>query len=46
MLTICTFVTGDLVPLRKRGVIQRIANIIMGVGSGLGGLLGAWLNSI
>ena len=46
MLTICMFVTGDLVPLRKRGVIQGIANIVMGAGSGLGGLLGGWLNSI
>jgi MFS family permease len=39
-------VTGDLVPLRKRGVIHGIANIVIGAGSGLGGLLGGWVNSV
>ena len=46
MLTISLFVIGDLVPLRKRGFIQGIANIVMGAGSGLGGLLGGWINSL
>ena len=46
MLTITLFVIGDLVPLRKRGFIQGIANIVMGAGSGLGGLLGGWINSL
>lgn len=46
MNTICMFVTGDLVPLRKRGVIQGILNIALGAGSGLGGLLGGWLDGI
>ena len=46
MLTISLFVIGDLVPLRKRGFIQGIANIVMGAGSGLGGLLGGCINSL
>ena len=46
MLTISLFVIGDLVPLRKRGFIQGIANLVMGAGSGLGGLLGGWINSL
>lgn len=43
---ISMFVTGDLVPLRKRGVIQGIGNIAIGSGSGLGGLLGGWIDGI
>ena len=46
MVTISMFVAGDLVPLRKRGVLQGIGNIILGVGSGIGGLLGGWINGL
>ena len=46
MLTISMFVIGDLVPLRQRGFIQGIANIVMGAGSGFGGLLGGWIDSL
>ncbi|KAH6624109.1 major facilitator superfamily domain-containing protein [Chaetomium sp. MPI-SDFR-AT-0129] len=35
-----TFVGADLVPLRRRGVVQGINNIAMGCGTGLGGLVG------
>ncbi|KAF6225097.1 hypothetical protein HO133_010293 [Letharia lupina] len=45
-VTICMFVAGDLVPLRKRGVLQGIGNIIIGAGSGIGGLLGGWINGL
>lgn len=38
------FITNDLVPLRRRGVWQGINNICFGVGSGLGGIYGGWLN--
>ncbi|KAF2110704.1 major facilitator superfamily domain-containing protein [Lophiotrema nucula] len=44
MVAISTFVGSDLVPLRKRGVVQGINNIAMGAGAGLGGFLGGWLN--
>ena len=46
MVTICMIVVGDLVPLRKRGVLQGIGNIVIGVGSGTGGLLGGWINGL
>ena len=38
------FLTNDLVPLRRRGVWQGFNNICFGVGSGLGGIFGGWLN--
>lgn len=44
MMAISTFVASDLVPLRKRGVIQGIGNICYGAGAGLGGLFGGWVN--
>ena len=45
-LTLRILVVSDLVPLRKRGVIQGIANIAIGAGSGLGGLLGGWIDGV
>lgn len=38
------FITNDLVPLRRRGVWQGFNNICFGMGSGLGGIYGGWLN--
>ena len=38
------FITNDLVPLRRRGVWQGFNNICFGVGSGLGGVFGGWIN--
>lgn len=46
MNSIAMFVTGDLVPLRKRGVVHGILNIAVGAGTGLGGLLGGWLDAL
>ena len=46
MVTIGMFVAGDLVPLRRRGALQGIGNIAIGVGSGSGGLLGGWINGL
>ncbi|KAI9854573.1 MAG: hypothetical protein M1824_000280 [Vezdaea acicularis] len=46
MLAIATFVASDLVPLRKRGVIQGIGNLAFGVGMGIGGVFGGWVNDI
>lgn len=43
---VSTFVGADLVPLRKRGVIQGLNNIAMGCGTGLGGFLGGFLNDV
>ncbi|KAF9890193.1 hypothetical protein FE257_006105 [Aspergillus nanangensis] len=44
LTAISTFITSDLVPLRKRGVWQGIGNICYGAGSGLGGVFGGWIN--
>ncbi|KAJ8068731.1 hypothetical protein OCU04_002428 [Sclerotinia nivalis] len=44
LMAISTFVGSDLVPLRKRGVVQGIGNICYGAGAGLGGIFGGWVN--
>lgn len=44
LTAISTFVTSDLVPLRKRGVWQGVGNICYGAGGGLGGVFGGWIN--
>lgn len=44
--TISTFVASDLVPLRKRGVVQGVSHVCYGVGAGLGGLFGGWVNDV
>lgn len=44
LMAISTFVGSDLVPLRKRGVVQGIGNICFGTGAGLGGIFGGWIN--
>ncbi|KAL5000127.1 major facilitator superfamily domain-containing protein [Aspergillus recurvatus] len=44
LTAISTFVASDLIPLRKRGVWQGVGNICFGVGSGLGGVFGGWIN--
>ena len=44
--TIATFVASDLVPLRRRGVWQGAANICFGLGSGVGGVFGGWMNDV
>ncbi|KAF7331947.1 Multidrug resistance protein fnx1 [Mycena kentingensis (nom. inval.)] len=44
VMTVSTIVTTDLIPLRKRGLYQGMANILYGLGAGLGGPLGGWIN--
>lgn len=44
LMAIGTFVASDLVPLRRRGLIQGIGNICFGTGAGLGGLFGGWVH--
>ena len=43
---ISSFVASDMVPLRKRGMYQGFGNICWGLGSGLGGVFGGWVNDI
>ncbi|KAH8821827.1 major facilitator superfamily domain-containing protein [Xylogone sp. PMI_703] len=46
LMAISTFVGTDLVPLRKRGIIQGIGNVCFGAGAGLGGVYGGWVNDV
>ncbi|KAL8804949.1 MAG: hypothetical protein Q9182_002259 [Xanthomendoza sp. 2 TL-2023] len=43
---ISTFVASDLIPLRKRGLWQGIGNLFFGIGAGLGGVFGGWINDV
>ncbi|KAI9814978.1 MAG: hypothetical protein M1826_002110 [Phylliscum demangeonii] len=46
LTAITTFVASDLVPLRKRGVVQGFGNVSFGLGSGLGGVFGGLVNDV
>lgn len=46
LTAISTFVGSDLVPLRKRGLWQGYGNICYGVGAGVGGVFGGWINDV
>ena len=42
--TIATIIASDLIPLRQRGLWQGIGNVFWGLGNGLGGLFGGYMN--
>lgn len=44
LFSISSIVGTDLVPLRKRGIVQGGGNIAFGVGASLGGLFGGVVN--
>lgn len=44
LMSIATFLGSDLIPLRKRGVVQGILNLCFGSGAMLGGVFGGLLN--
>ncbi|KAH8200303.1 hypothetical protein TruAng_005519 [Truncatella angustata] len=44
LMSIATFLGSDLVPLRKRGVVQGMLNLCFGSGAMLGGVIGGLLN--
>ena len=44
LFAIGTFAMSDVVPLRKRGIWQGFGNVCFGLGSGLGGVFGGWVN--
>ena len=46
LMAISTFVASDLVPLRRRGLIQGVGNLCYGTGAGLGGIYGGWVNDV
>lgn len=44
LMSISTFLASDLVPLRKRGIIQGLGNLAYGSGAMLGGITGGLIN--
>ncbi|KAF5025979.1 hypothetical protein F66182_1947 [Fusarium sp. NRRL 66182] len=44
LMSISTFLGSDLVPLRKRGIVQGLGNICYGSGAMLGGVFGGLIN--
>ena len=44
--TISTIVASDLIPLRQRGLWQGVSNVCWGLGNGLGGVFGGFLNDV
>lgn len=44
LMSITTFLSSDLIPLRKRGIVQGVGNLCYGSGAMLGGVFGGLLN--
>ncbi|OSX59201.1 hypothetical protein POSPLADRAFT_1075481 [Postia placenta MAD-698-R-SB12] len=44
VMTVSSVAVTDLIPLRQRGLYQGMTNILFGLGAGLGGPIGGWLN--
>ncbi|EMD40562.1 hypothetical protein CERSUDRAFT_111161 [Gelatoporia subvermispora B] len=44
VMTVSSVAVTDLIPLRQRGLYQGMTNILFGLGAGLGGPLGGWMN--
>ncbi|KAJ7047535.1 vacuolar amino acid permease [Mycena alexandri] len=45
-VVLSTIVVTDLIPLKQRGLYQGMANILFGLGAGIGGPLGGWINDV
>ncbi|KAH9853757.1 MFS general substrate transporter [Lenzites betulinus] len=46
VMTVSSVAVTDLIPLRQRGLYQGMTNILFGLGAGLGGPLGGWMNDV
>ncbi|KIY49534.1 MFS general substrate transporter [Fistulina hepatica ATCC 64428] len=44
VMTVSSVTVTDLIPLKQRGLYQGMANILYGMGSGLGGPVGGWIS--
>jgi len=44
VMTVASIAVSDFIPLKQRGLYQGMANILYGLGAGLGGPLGGWVN--
>ncbi|KAJ3853012.1 vacuolar amino acid permease [Lentinula lateritia] len=43
---VSSIVVTDLIPLKQRGLYQGMANILFGLGAGIGGPIGGWINDV
>lgn len=46
VMTVASITVTDLIPLKQRGLYQGMANILYGLGAGLGGPLGGWVSDV
>ncbi|KAF9484004.1 vacuolar amino acid permease [Pholiota conissans] len=46
VMTVSSIAVTDLIPLKQRGLYQGMANILFGLGAGMGGPLGGWVNDM
>ena len=46
LVTISTIMSGDLIPPRRRGLWQGVSKVCWGLGNGLGGVFGGFLDDI
>ncbi|OAX42903.1 vacuolar amino acid permease [Rhizopogon vinicolor AM-OR11-026] len=44
LVTVSSIAVTDLIPLKHRGLYQGMTNILFGLGAGLGGPVGGWVN--
>ncbi|TFK76081.1 vacuolar amino acid permease [Pluteus cervinus] len=44
VMTVSSITVTDMIPLKQRGLYQGMANILYGLGAGLGGPIGGWVN--
>ncbi|OJA20884.1 hypothetical protein AZE42_00884 [Rhizopogon vesiculosus] len=44
LVTVSSIAVTDLIPLKQRGLYQGMTNILFGLGAGLGGPVGGWVN--
>ncbi|KAG8862634.1 hypothetical protein FRB96_001193 [Tulasnella sp. 330] len=44
IMTVSSVTVTDLIPLKRRGIYQGLANVLFGLGAGLGGPLGGFIN--
>ncbi|GLB33632.1 putative sugar (and other) transporter [Lyophyllum shimeji] len=44
VMTVASIAVSDFIPLKQRGLYQGMANVLYGLGAGLGGPLGGWVN--
>ncbi|KAF9057745.1 vacuolar amino acid permease [Panaeolus papilionaceus] len=46
IMTVSSIAVSDFIPLKQRGLYQGMCNILYGLGAGLGGPFGGWVNDV